>query len=217
MFQDFNNPNSFIYKKNLNIMNSFIDEKLPNSKSELFHNEAKISGSVEDIVKFCGNTARNLIKDFFRNCELHGYSKKMCSHCKIPNQKRLEKAHCNNPGFERPDLLKKAVMTFWIDKHTPIPSNKIYKEFILLHKTCPLFLLKPECHRKYDQDKHHQNQYNDKDTDGKTNNEWERENEDISELCDKLDKCKIKRSHTMSTRLTRNITNSLRKYSTSLN
>ena len=58
MFEDFNNSDSYIYKKNLAIMNAFIDEKLKQSKSDSFHNKTKICGTIEDITKFCSTTAR---------------------------------------------------------------------------------------------------------------------------------------------------------------
>lgn len=250
-FKELNDPNSDIYKENLSILKTFIEEKLPKCDMQVLHNHAKISGTVDEIAKACSHSAIKLVQVFFGTCRLHGHKDRTCTICGESGFKVLEKAHCNCGGCERPSLLAKAIQKIYVDEDTPIDTSEIYRNFIILHGESPIYLACAGCHKQYDslprkaaslpkkektdslpkptkQDR--QNNANNlkkalmdkivvvnkkeklKDAGEDADDDEYKEAEPVSVRKTKVVQAVAKRTHPMSTRSNRNVTNSLRKY-----
>ena len=198
MFNKLNDTTSILYTKNLEIQKEYIENKMSQTQLSILTNNSQLIGSVEEISNLCSNTATNIIKNFFRKCPLSGYNSRKCSMCNKTDCTILEKAHSSYS--DRPTILKNAIQTLWTDDNVGINAGNIFREFILLHKNTPMFLLCPSCHRKYDKIKVDKN-YKNKNKNKKSNQ------------CSR-NKYKPTIQYRMSTRNTRNIKWSLRKYST---
>jgi hypothetical protein len=154
-FSKLNEETSDIYRETLEKQNIYIDARIKSIKIRYFKTNLVLSpkdNSKEDIANFLNlGIAANLIQNFFK------FEESSCVVCKKTKEevRQFERAHCNK--FSRYDLLMMAINKLYSDTSSDsddtilnINTSDILKEFILLHKLCPIYYLCNKCHKAYD-------------------------------------------------------------------
>ena len=143
-----NDPNSDLYKKGLERTNSIDIDSYVEKDIQVFTNKTEIFGPKKDIIEHLNTgQAQNQYRTVCKKM-----TSEKCDTCNIKKSKGkyLERAHCNKDNCDRIALLEQAVNKFYIDDKTPILISDIIKEYLLLHKNKPIFMLCKKCHTQYD-------------------------------------------------------------------
>ena len=156
---DLNHPQ---VQKVLKKQSDYIDKKLPKSKLRYFKIKGNYSDTEKEIIKFFNfGIAQNLIRDFFKFSKEDQY----CFHCykKKEECRQLDRAHCNAGNVKNGSRPRDKALSNALNKLCPNPeindegqeifsvkTDDFLKEFILQHKTIPLYYLCKSCHNEYD-------------------------------------------------------------------
>ena len=143
--EDFNNPDSDIFKATLQRQIEFIDQKIEKwSKTPTRYTKSNpfIQGSIEDIHRImCLGIDRNIVQDFFIG---KGIKQTRCMNCE--EEGILERCHS---VIDRPKIMQDAIEVLHNDDMTPIGVKDILIQYLKEHKKYPLYFLCKGCHWEY--------------------------------------------------------------------
>ena len=146
--EELSNPESEIYKKNLEKQKLYINTRMGSIKKNRYLDDKMGCCGEKEIIATHLNQgpAQNLVQTFF---DFKPTKCLLCKGKKGENSiRQLERAHCNI--YSRFDLIMMAINDLWIDNITPIKVGDILKLFIQKHEICPIYILCNICHNKYD-------------------------------------------------------------------
>ena len=143
-----NDNKSILYEKGLERTNSIDIDSYIEKDIQVFTNKTKIVGPKKDLIEDINTgQAQNQYRNVFKKI-----TSDKCDICESKKSKenQLDRAHCNKDNCDRKALVEQAVNKFYIDDKTPILKSDIIKEYLLLHKNKPIFMLCKKCHTQYD-------------------------------------------------------------------
>ena len=141
-----NDNKSILYEKGLERTNSIDIDSYIEKDIQVFTNKTKIVGPKKDLIEDINTgQAQNQYRNVFKKI-----TSDKCDICESKKSKenQLDRAHCNKDNCDRKALVEQAVNKFYIDD--PILKSDIIKEYLLLHKNKPIFMLCKKCHTQYD-------------------------------------------------------------------
>ena len=146
--ESLNDDKSILYEKGLERTNSIDIDSYIKKEIQVFTNKTKIIGPKKDLIEDLNTgQAQNQYRTIFKkitsdNCDI-------CE-SKKSKQNQLDRAHCNKDNCDRKALIEQAIDKYYVDDKTPILKSDIIKEYLLLHKNKPIFMLCKICHTQYD-------------------------------------------------------------------